>query len=177
MKLALEINNTNKSPVKKTFIKKVIILTLEKSGCLEAARKNISLSFAWVTESEMRRLNRLYRKKDRATDVLSFCEFEDASQLKKSVESELFLGELVLCYNYIKESATECTSENDLQKELARIIAHGVLHLLGYPHGQKMFNIQDAVSAFATPKRSSGVTQSAVDMRRRASLRRSVAPA
>ena len=67
--------------------------------------------------------------------------------LKKSNEQELFLGELILCYNYIKESAIECTSETDSQKELARIIAHGVLHLLGFSHGKKMFTIQDAVSS------------------------------
>ena len=93
----------------------------------------------------MHRINKQYRKKDKATDVLSFCEFEDIEKLKKTTDPELFLGELILCYNYIKESARECLSEIDLQKELARIIAHGVLHLLGYSHSQKMFAIQDAV--------------------------------
>ncbi|MFA5962176.1 MAG: rRNA maturation RNase YbeY [Parcubacteria group bacterium] len=145
MKLNLEINNTDKSPVKKTFVKKVITETLAKSGYVELAKKSLSLSLAWVSEKEIRRLNKLYRKKDRTTDVLSFCEFEEASELKKATEQELFLGELILCYNYIKQSASECTSENDLQKELARIIAHGVLHLLGFSHGKTMFAIQDAI--------------------------------
>lgn len=146
MKLTLEINNTDKSPVKKAFIKKVVTMTLEKSGYLELAKKSLNLSLAWVCEIEIKKINKQYRKKDKATDVLSFCEFEDAAVLKSSNEPELFLGELILCYNYIKEFATECTSENDLQKELARIIAHGVLHLLGFGHGKKMFAIQDAVS-------------------------------
>ncbi|MEI6588265.1 MAG: rRNA maturation RNase YbeY, partial [Candidatus Moraniibacteriota bacterium] len=147
MKLILEINNTDKSPVGKAFIKKVVSRTLEKSDYSDLAGKSLNLSMAWVSESEMRRINKLYRKKNKATDVLSFCEYDDASQLRKNLESELFLGELILCYNYIKESATECTSENDLQKELARIIAHGVLHLLGFLHGKKMFALQDAVAA------------------------------
>jgi probable rRNA maturation factor len=146
MKLNLEINNTSKSPVKKTFVKKVILATLVKSGYVELSEKNLNLSLAWVSESEIRRINNLYRKKNRATDVLSFCEFEDAMELKVATEKELFLGELILCYNYIKESAVECTSENDLQKELARIIAHGVLHLLGFAHGKKMFVIQNAIA-------------------------------
>lgn len=150
MKLILEINNTDKSPVRKAFIKKVVSRTLEKSGYFELADKNLNLSMAWVSESEMREINKLYRKKNKATDVLSFCEYDDTSQLRKNLESELFLGELILCYNYIKESATQCSSENDLQKELARIIAHGVLHLLGFLHGKKMFALQDAVaSSFA----------------------------
>ncbi len=150
MKLAIEINNTDKSPVKKAFVEKVITMTLEKSGYLELAKKSLSLSLAWVCEVEMKKINKKYRKKDKATDVLSFCEFEDAKMLKSSTESELFLGELVLCYNYIRESASECPLEIELQKELARIIAHGVLHLLGFAHGKKMFALQDAVaSAFA----------------------------
>jgi len=146
MKLTLEINNTDKSPVKKAFVKKVVLATLEKSGYLELAKKSLSLSLAWVCEVEIRKINKQYRKKDKATDVLSFCEFEDVTALKKSIEPELFLGELVLCYNYIKESAKDCTSETASQEELARIIAHGVLHLLGFAHGRKMFVIQDAVA-------------------------------
>lgn len=146
MRLNLEINNTDKIPVKKAFIRKVVLSTLKKSGYLELAKKSLSLSLAWVSEIEIRKINKQYRKKDKATDVLSFCEFEDAVQLKNSAESELFLGELILCYNYIKESASECTSEIELQKELARIIAHGVLHLLGFFHGKKMFALQDAIS-------------------------------
>lgn len=146
IKLELEINNTDKSPVRKSLIKKAIVKTLEKSGYLELFGKNLTLSFAWVSTSEIRRINKLYRKKDRETDVLSFCEYEDAKKLKAEKSNDLFLGELVLCYNYIKESAEECTLENDLEKEIARIIAHGVLHLLGFSHGRKMFAIQDAVA-------------------------------
>jgi len=146
MKLALEINNTDKSPVKKAFVEKVIRKTLAKSGYVELANKTLNLSLAWVNEAEIRRLNKLYRKKNKATDVLSFCEYEDAAELKKTAEQELFLGELILCYNYIKEYASECSSEKELQKELARIIAHGVLHLLGFSHGKKMFAIQDAIA-------------------------------
>lgn len=147
MKLKIDINNTAKSPAKKAFVKKVILMTLEKSGYLEFAKKSLNLSLAWVDEVEMRRINKLYRKKDKATDVLSFCEYEDASDLKKVVDQDLFLGELILCYNYIQESVVGRTSEIDLQKELARIIAHGVLHLLGFSHGKKMFIIQDVIAS------------------------------
>lgn len=146
MKLNLEINNATKSPVKKTFIKKVVILTLEKSGYLELAEKSLDLSLAWISKIEIKKINKQYRKKDHATDVLSFCEYENSEQLEADKNSELFLGELILCYDYIKESLDEYNSEKELQKELARIIAHGVLHLLGFIHGKKMFAIQDAVA-------------------------------
>ena len=146
MKLNLEINNSTKSPVKKAFIERVVLATLEKSRCSFLQEKTISLSFAWITEVEIRAINKTYRGKDRATDVLSFCEYADMSSLKKAPEKELFLGELLLCYNYIKAVAIASGQEKSLQKELARIVAHGVLHLLGFSHGKKMFDIQDAIA-------------------------------
>jgi len=146
MKLKIDINNVAKSPAKKVFVKKVILMTLEKSGHMELAEKSLGLSLAWVDEVEMQKINKLYCKKNKATDVLSFCEYKDASELKKAVGRELFLGELVLCYNYIQESVAGCVSETDSQKELARVIAHGVLHLLGFSHGKKMFVIQDMIA-------------------------------
>ncbi len=143
MKLKLEINNLVKSPVKKALIKNAVIKTLEKSGYDNLLEKNIFISLALVGEEEMKKINKKYRKKNRATDVLSFCEYEDAKQLKNNTDPKLFLGELVLCYDYINR---ECTDKKDLQKELARIVAHGVLHLLCFKHGKKMFDIQDAVA-------------------------------
>ena len=146
MKLAIEINNATKSPVKKAFIQAVVFETLEKSHCSFLREKTISLSFAWIAEAEIRAINKTYRGKDRATDVLSFCEYANIASLKKASEKELFLGELLLCYNYIKVVAVASGQEKNLQKELARIIAHGVLHLLGFSHGKKMFNIQDTIA-------------------------------
>jgi probable rRNA maturation factor len=145
MKLNLEINNTDKSPVKKVFIKKVVLKTLERSAYLELSGKILSLSIALVGEEEMCRLNQVYRQKNRPTDVLSFCEYEDAELLKNLPESELFLGELILCYNYIKYLSDD-SDDKMLEKELAEIIAHGVLHLLGFQHGKKMFDIQRLVA-------------------------------
>lgn len=149
MKLNLEVNNLAKSPVKKLLIKNAVIKALEKSGYNYLLKKSISISLALVGGDEMKKINKKYRKKNRATDILSFCEYEDAYKLKNNSESELFLGELILCYDYIKKSAKECSNEKDLQKEITRIIAHGVLHLLCFKHSKKMFDIQDEVAESA----------------------------
>lgn len=148
MQLKIEINNLTKSPVKKTFVKKAIMLTLEKSGNLELIKKSLIISLAWVSKTEIRRLNRVYRKKDKVTDVLSFCEYDNIELLKSEQSLEIFLGELVLCYDYIEEFASNVFSKFELQKELARIISHGILHLLGFKHGKKMFAIQNVVAEF-----------------------------
>ena len=145
MQLEIEINNLTKSPVGKLPIRQIVEATLEKSGYDFLQDKKISLSFAWVDGEEIERLNNLYREKDKPTDVLSFCEYEKVSDLKKSAEEELFLGEIVLCYNYIKASLEEEDAKEDLKKELARVIAHGVLHLLCFQHGKKMFGIQNEI--------------------------------
>lgn len=121
--------------------------TLEKSGLNFLARKNITLSIALVSTREIKRLNKTYRKINAVTDVLSFAEFKSAAAIKKAVDKSMdtavFLGELVLCYTDIKEYA--CKNKIGLQKELANVVSHGVLHLLGMKHGKKMFAIQNKV--------------------------------
>ena len=146
MHLQLEINNIARCPVKKLFVEKVVRKTFEKSGCVFRAEKKWQLSLAWVADRKIQEINRRYRKKNQVTDVLSFCEYVDAKQLEAAPEKEIFLGELILCYSYIKKSVPEIKEKDGLQKEVARIISHGVLHLLGFSHGKKMFSIQNLVA-------------------------------
>jgi rRNA maturation RNase YbeY len=60
------------------------------------------------------------------------------------LDEELFLGELILCYDDIKEYAQK--EELDLEKEFAKVVSHGILHLLGFEHGEKMFAIEQSVA-------------------------------
>jgi probable rRNA maturation factor len=101
------------------------------------ARKELVLVF--VNSTEMRRMNRQYREKDYATDVLSFHPVEPTS-----------LGELVLCLPTIRSQAKR--SGLSERGELGYMIVHGVLHLLGYDHEDradetKMFALQDGIYA------------------------------
>ncbi|PIS09850.1 MAG: rRNA maturation RNase YbeY, partial [Bdellovibrio sp. CG10_big_fil_rev_8_21_14_0_10_47_8] len=67
-----------------------------------------------------KKINRQYRKKNYATDILSF---EGADGL---------LGELVLCPQVLKKQAKE--QGHSFRLELGYMLIHGVLHLLGYDH-------------------------------------------
>ncbi|NTU66505.1 MAG: rRNA maturation RNase YbeY [Candidatus Moranbacteria bacterium] len=144
MKLSLEINNQTKAPVRKPFVEKAMLYALDFSGFDFSKKKDISISFAWVSEEQIRRLNRDYRKKDSITDILSFPELNSKKEID-GVSGDMFLGELILCYNYIKEYAEKGKSKDAVGRELAGVIAHGVLHLLGFRHGAKMFGVQKEV--------------------------------
>ena len=78
------------------------------------------LGIALVTDARMRTLNRSYRRKDYATDVLSF-----------EGEGET-LGDLVIARGVAARQARE--AGHTLQTELRVLALHGLLHLLGYDH-------------------------------------------
>lgn len=121
-------------------------LELANVACL--LDKTLELSIALVGEREIQTLNAQYRKKDSATDVLSFCEYVSVKELceksKKNDDQQMFIGELILCPEYIKHNADE--DGESLEYALIYITAHGILHLLGFDHGKKMFDLQKAVA-------------------------------
>jgi len=143
MKINLEINNLAKSPVKKSFLEITIRKTLQEAG-FAFGTKNIVVSLALVSQSEIKKLNRQYRKINKATDILSFSEYKNAKEIKKDPARELFLGELILCYDEVKSYAQK--QKIPVKKELAEVLAHGLLHLLGFRHGKKMFAIQKSIA-------------------------------
>lgn len=148
MKIQIEVNNTTESPLADDFFAVVAEKTIEavrevQTGKVFLDDKVVSISVALVSEAEMQKLNRENRDKDSVTDILSFCEYESVEEIEKVADEEVFLGELILCYDDIKKYAVE--QNLDLQKELVNVTAHGVLHLLGFAHGDQMFGIQDKV--------------------------------
>jgi len=143
MKIEIELNNKTQSPVAEDFLVGVAEKTIEASGYDFLREKNISASVAIVPEEEIRELNAKYRKNDSVTDILSFCEYETKNDLENAKENNLFLGELILCYNDIEKYAKE--KGIDLQQEMANVFSHGILHLLGFSHGEEMFSIQKKV--------------------------------
>ncbi|MFA6026881.1 MAG: rRNA maturation RNase YbeY [Ignavibacteriaceae bacterium] len=141
MKVEVELNKKSVAPINKKFLELVLVQTLQKASIF-SAKSEISVSVAIVAEEEIKLINKTYRKKNQSTDILSFPEFANRADLPIE-EKELFLGELILCYNDIKRY----TKENSLnfKEELIKVVAHGGLHLLGFRHGQKMFALQERV--------------------------------
>jgi probable rRNA maturation factor len=100
------------------------------SFCDEAlesmGRPNHSLSVAFIGTAEMRSLNRLYLNRNYATDVLSF------SYGNVKMDGVPFLGEVVIAPEIAVDRAVRFRIRPE--KELGRLLVHGILHLLGYDH-------------------------------------------
>lgn len=90
------------------------------------------ISILFVDDEEIQRLNRMYRKKNEVTDVLSFG-YKDAD----------LLGDIAISW-----PQTVRQSGGDDALEASDLIIHGCLHVLGYDHedpvqAKEMFSIQD----------------------------------
>jgi len=84
------------------------------------------LSLELVGDGRMRRLNRLYRRKDQTTDVLAFPMRESSSPCPA------ILGDVVISVPTAYRQAHD--AGRSLNDEVAVLLVHGVLHLCGYDH-------------------------------------------
>ncbi len=87
------------------------------------SKNKSDLSVAFLGSKKISEYNHIYRKKKRATDVLSF------------KDGDFLLGEVLICPSFVEKQA----KENNLffEQEIKRVLIHGILHLLGYNHKEK----------------------------------------
>ena len=100
------------------------------AAALAGRIRNADLALRIVGEDEGRALNRHYRGKDYATNVLSF-PAELPEGLPEGVRLPL-LGDLVICAPVVAREAGE--QGKTLNAHYAHLTVHGVLHLLGWDH-------------------------------------------
>jgi len=142
MKISLEINNKIFCQgIQEEKIVDVIRETMMIASGDAAKNKEVSVSMAIVSEDEIRELNRIYRKKDKATDILSFANYESAEKIRSEKRDEFFLGEIIVCCKYIEKYAK--IRNVDFFEEVMYIVSHGILHLLNFSHGEEMYSIQE----------------------------------
>jgi len=102
------------------------------AAALEGRIREADLAIRIVDSKEGRALNRHYRGRDYATNVLSFpAEMADGVKMPKGVKMPL-LGDLVLCAPVIAREARE--QKKPLVAHYAHLTVHGALHLLGWNH-------------------------------------------
>lgn len=125
----IEINNLTTVSIEEKFLKKITEKVLTEEG-----KKEGDLSIALVGPGRMKKINKNYRGKSRATDILSFP--ESKIRLKQfrigPLQKSKSLGEIVICLREVKKNAKRY--KTDFKTELSRVLIHGLLHLLGYDH-------------------------------------------
>lgn len=116
-------NNQSQHPVDTSLFQsqlRQVLEKLEETGC--------ELSLLLTDDTEIQELNKTYRQLDKATDVLSFPQDEDAV----NESGDTLLGDVVISV----ETAARQAKEHHLSfnEELILLAIHGILHLLGYDH-------------------------------------------
>ncbi len=108
------------------LVREVITATLKYENILF----NIEVSVTVVDNEEIRELNSKHRNKDYATDVLSFPMYTSFEMFKP--EDSVLLGDIVLSLEKAEEQAK--SYNHSLKREVGFLVAHSMLHLLGYDH-------------------------------------------
>ena len=98
----------------------------------EKVHKSFEISISIVTDEEIRRINKEFRRIDKATDVLSFPQFDFSVVNPVESDENMLLGDIIISIDKAKNQAEEYG--HPLQRELAFLTAHSILHLLGYDH-------------------------------------------
>lgn len=134
-----------KNPFNKKIIQKLVDLSSKYENRIKGG-----VEVAIIGEKEIKKLNNEYRGKNKVTDVLSFPWKESPR------EKTIFLGQIYICYPQIKKQANDFEVEE--LEEFARMLVHGLLHLVGYDHvnkreAEKMFGLQEKIVLKAKEKR------------------------
>lgn len=126
------------------IVTKCILKTLE----IENFTKNVEVSFSIVYNSEIKEINALYRNIDKETDVLSFplMEFPLSTPLNENLITPI--GDIIISIEKANAQAEEYG--HTIEREIAFLTVHSMLHLLGYDHMEEdeekiMFKKQDEI--------------------------------
>tara|TARA_Y100000590_G_scaffold79516_1_gene88280 strand:- start:944 stop:1399 length:456 start_codon:yes stop_codon:yes gene_type:complete len=91
--------------------------------------KNITFTILLTNSLNMKKLNKKFRKCNKATDVLSFPSFS-LSNLKSIKEKKIYIGDIATSYEIINFRS----KKNNFSLEFDKVWIHGLLHLIGYDH-------------------------------------------
>ena len=116
----IEFNNVTKSKINLARLQKLLKLINQ----ILKNRGEQTISLVFVSPLKIKSLNKIYRGKNKVTDVLSF---NIADELDKSN-----LGEIIICASRATTQAREF--KHSFQKEIERLFLHGYLHLCGFDH-------------------------------------------
>ena len=127
----LLIRNFTEQKLNQEYLNKIAKETLKIAGF----KKPTEISLVITGEKRIRLLNRKFRGIDKVTDVLSFGNEEAKNVSVKFISPPckiIYLGEIFICYPRAVKQAKR--KKHSVKKELAILLIHGILHLVGHDH-------------------------------------------
>jgi probable rRNA maturation factor len=115
------VNRQKTSRIDRKRLERTLRALVRRYGLQKA-----EVGLAFVGDRKIRTLNRTFRKKDKATDVLSF------PLRERAADGKYYLGDIVISVPQARRQAFRLG--HSLSDELVDLTVHGFLHLLGYEH-------------------------------------------
>ena len=119
------------------FWEEIVKKAVRTSLLYENFEQKCEISVSIVTEEEIQKINKTFRNVDSPTDVLSFRQltFEEGEIVQVNEKDEIILGDIIISIEREKKQSEEYG--HSLEREIAFLTVHSMLHLLGYDHMQK----------------------------------------
>ena len=90
-------------------------------------KKKVSLTILLSNNSNIKKLNKKFRNKNKSTDILSF-----SCEKKFNIKKSSYLGDIVISYEFMNKPKN--ISILEFKQKVVKIFIHGFLHLLGHDH-------------------------------------------
>jgi len=129
--VTIHITSDVNAPVEQAWLERVIETTLG----MEKFSAPVEVGVSFVSDDEMARHNGQYLGRDGPTDVLSFgidSLTPGYSPPHVMGQPPIALGDVLIAPDYVRRQAEQL--EQDFESELALMVVHGLLHLMGYDH-------------------------------------------
>jgi probable rRNA maturation factor len=162
MSLGIRIDERFQGCLKESWLGWVVECALSQT----AVDRDVEMGVFITDDETVRELNRDYRGLDEPTDVLSFALAEEANDgesppFVNPPDGLLHLGEIIISYPRAARQAEE--KGHIIEAEIALLVAHGVLHLLGYDHDQpererEMRGLEESILSQLESQRRDGRT-------------------
>ena len=91
------------------------------------SNKNVSFTLLLSNNKNIKKLNNVFRKKNKPTDILSF-----PADKKIKISKNTYLGDIIISYNYLDKPRSQYLKS--FKEKVTKIFIHGFLHLLGFNH-------------------------------------------
>ena len=89
--------------------------------------KKVTLTLLLSNNQNIKKLNKVFRKKNKSTDILSF-----PLDKKIKISKNTYLGDIIISYNYLDKPRSQ--DLKSFKEKVTKIFIHGFLHLLGFDH-------------------------------------------